>query len=350
MRTLGITIAVILVGSSVAGAARADVPLSSEARTRLDATIQSAHTRDAATFDAVRGVVAQADALDHHKGGRFYPMTSLLRGVMRGHPEWRWRSSSRSSRRSASRCTSETARIALRAGLLEAAGNLKNPAAAPVYRAIIASETEFYAVRAAVEALGKLGNDPDVAMLATLAQTRGPKQDAVVAGMGACRRVAAAKALEGVVPESDGHVREAPRARALVDGLRVGARDAERGSRAGGPRDSRHHRARRARDVRVERGSTAGRVERARRHRRAGRAEMDRRRETHRFSRARDRARRARHSPRAQPDHGREPDHEEAPPRRRPISLAFFGPACSSTPPAPTALIIADTNRNGTLD
>lgn len=33
-----------------------------------------------------------------------------------------------------------------------------------------------------------------------------------------------------------------------------------------------------------------------------------------------------------------------------PISLAFVGPACSSTPPAPTALIIADTNRNGTLD
>jgi len=33
-----------------------------------------------------------------------------------------------------------------------------------------------------------------------------------------------------------------------------------------------------------------------------------------------------------------------------PISLAFFAPACSSTPPAPAALIIADTNRNGTLD
>jgi protein-arginine deiminase len=34
-----------------------------------------------------------------------------------------------------------------------------------------------------------------------------------------------------------------------------------------------------------------------------------------------------------------------------PISMAFFAPACSSsTPPAPTALIIADTNRNGTLD
>ena len=33
-----------------------------------------------------------------------------------------------------------------------------------------------------------------------------------------------------------------------------------------------------------------------------------------------------------------------------PIALAFFQPACSSAPSTPAALIIADTNRNGTLD
>jgi len=111
--------------------------------------------------------------------------------------------------------TSETARIALRAGLLEAAGDLKDPAAAPVYRAIIASETEFYELRAAVEALGKLGTDQDVAMLATLAQTRGPKQDAVIAGMGACRRVAAARALEAVVAQNPTGMSAKQLARAL---------------------------------------------------------------------------------------------------------------------------------------
>lgn len=199
MRTLYITIAGLL----VAGAARADVPLSSEARTRLEASIHSAHARDVATFDAVRGVVAHADELDHQKRGRFYPMTSLLRGVVRGHP-----GSAMAllepiiAPQRFTMPASESARIALRAGLLEAAGDLKDPAAAPVYRAIIASETEFYELRAAVEALGKLGNDSDVAMLATLAQTRGPKQDAIIAGMGACRRVAAAHALEAVVSQN----------------------------------------------------------------------------------------------------------------------------------------------------
>jgi hypothetical protein len=203
MRTLGITISVLLVLFTFGGAARADVPLSSEARSRLETSIQSAHARDAATFDAVRGVVARADALDHEKRGRFYPMTSLLRGVVRGHagsamalleplvaPE---------------RFTmphSDSARIALRAGLLEAAGDLKDPAAAPVYRAIIGSATEFYELRAAVEALGKLALDADVATLSQLAQTRGPRQDAVVSGLGACRRVAAAHALEAVVAQN----------------------------------------------------------------------------------------------------------------------------------------------------
>ena len=212
MRTLGITISVLL----VAGAARADVPLSSEARTRLESSIQSAHARDASTFDAVKSVVAQADALDHQKRGRFYPMTSLLRGVVRGHA-----GSAMAlleplvAPQRFTMPSSESARIALRAGLLEAAGDAKDPAAAPVYRAIIANATELYELRAAVEALGKLGADSDVAMLAALAQTRGPKQDAVIAGMGACRRVAAARALEAVVAQNPSGMSAKHLARAL---------------------------------------------------------------------------------------------------------------------------------------
>jgi hypothetical protein len=213
MRTL-----TILVASSlfVGGAARADISLSSEAHTRLEANIQSAHARDAATFDAIKSVVAQADALDRQKRGRFYPMTSLLRGVVRGHPNAAMALlEPLVAPQRFTMPSSESARIALRAGLLEAAGDLKDPAAAPVYRAIIASETEFYELRAAVEALGKLGNDSDVAMLATLAQTRGPKQDAVIAGMGSCRRVAAARALEAVVAQNPSSMSAKQLARAL---------------------------------------------------------------------------------------------------------------------------------------
>ncbi len=204
MRTIGLFFVTLL----VAGAAQAGVPfasvasLDSGARARLETAITAARAHEPATFDAVRTIVTRADELDRQKRGRFYPMTPILRGVTHGHagsamalleplvaPE---------------RFTmprSESARIALRAGLIEAAGDQKDPAAAPVYRAIIATSTEFFEVRAAVEALGKLALDADVATLSRLVTTPGPNQDAVVAGFGSCRRAAAARALEAVVAQ-----------------------------------------------------------------------------------------------------------------------------------------------------
>jgi len=171
-------------------------------RTQLAASIAAAHARDSGVFDSVRTVVSRADALDHMKRGRFYPMTVLLRGVTRNHagaalallepivaPE---------------RFTmpnSPSALIALRAGLIEAAGDKKELTAAPVFRSILSSGTEYFEVRAAAEALGKLALDADVALLARLATTRGPNQHAVIAGLGDCRRIGAAQALEAVVAQ-----------------------------------------------------------------------------------------------------------------------------------------------------
>jgi hypothetical protein len=170
------------------------------ARSRFESAIVTAKARDNHPFTTVASIVAHADALDHEKRGRFYPMTSLLRGSTRGQataalallepviaPE---------------RFTmpqSESARIALRAGLIEAAGDKKEPLAAPIYHAIIDTSAEYYEIRAAVEALGKLGQDADIAYLARLATTAGTKQEAIVDGMGDCRRVAAAQALDAVV-------------------------------------------------------------------------------------------------------------------------------------------------------
>jgi hypothetical protein len=198
---------VCLVAATVLGAptpARADAfasvtTLDPGARAQLVASIAAAHGRDAGAFESVRTVVARADALDHTKQGRFYPMTALLRGVTRGHagaalallepivePEH------------FTMPASSSARIALRAGLIEAAGDKKEPAVAPVFRAILTSGTEYFEVRAAAEALGKLALDTDVATLARLATTQGPNQDAVIAGLGDCRRIGAARALETV--------------------------------------------------------------------------------------------------------------------------------------------------------
>lgn len=205
MRTFGFFLASTML---VAGAARADVPFASTAsldagaRARLQTSITAAHAREPATFDAVRAIVARADELDQHKQGRLYPMTPLLRGVTHGHA-----ASSMAlleplvAPQRFTMPSSEPARIALRAGLIEAAGDLKDPAAAPVFRAIVTSSTEFYEVRAAAEALGKLALDADVATLSQLATTPGAKQDAVVSGLGACRRASAARALEAVVAQ-----------------------------------------------------------------------------------------------------------------------------------------------------
>jgi len=172
------------------------------AHARLESSIATARSREPQLFDTVRNIVAHADDLDRRKEGRFYPMGALLRGSTRG-------------RTGAALALlepvldpqrfalpqSSSARIALRAGLVEAAGATRDPAAAPVYRAILASGTELYELRAAAEALGKLAIDADVATLARLATTPGPKQDAVVAGLGSCRRVAAARALAAVASQ-----------------------------------------------------------------------------------------------------------------------------------------------------
>ncbi len=176
--------------------------LDAASRARLDTAIARAHTREPSTFDAVRSVVAHADELDRRKQGRFAPMGPIFRGIARGHagaamalleplvaPE------------RFSLPSSDSARIALRAGLIEAAGDQRDPEAAPVFRAILANGTENFEVRAAAEALGKIATNGDVATLAHLATTPGPKQDAVIAGLGSCRRIGAARALASVVTQ-----------------------------------------------------------------------------------------------------------------------------------------------------
>jgi HEAT repeat protein len=100
----------------------------------------------------------------------------------------------------------DTAWSAWRVGLLEAIGTLRDPRSAAVLTAILDSaETDPMIVKAAAEALGKLGTDTAVQKLLAMSKS-GPKSRAVLAGMGHCRRAAIADALAKVIatkPDAD---------------------------------------------------------------------------------------------------------------------------------------------------
>lgn len=95
----------------------------------------------------------------------------------------------------------ESARVAWRASLLDAVGELRDPKAAPVAESILATESEPHIAFAAAEVLAKLGDDPSVQRLIGLASAPGDKRLVAVKALGSCRRSACAKALANLLNE-----------------------------------------------------------------------------------------------------------------------------------------------------
>jgi|CXWL01.1.fsa_nt_gi hypothetical protein len=175
----------------------AAVSLDRDSSERFGAALGPARLEAQAVAAGVLQVVTRADELDKKRRGRFFPMTPVLRQLARGatgHPALLLLEPLVFPDRFA-KPQSPNAQIALRAGLIEASGDFKDALAGPVYRSILANGAEFYELRAATEGMGKLGLEADVAWLAKLAVSAGPKQDAVIAGLGSCRQLAAARAL-----------------------------------------------------------------------------------------------------------------------------------------------------------
>jgi hypothetical protein len=168
--------------------------LSHEARAALVAEIQSARKSDPRTFEAVERIRQRLAEFDAQKQGRLAPITSMLKAVGPGalFPMLEHIAIESPARGD----LQDTAWIAWRTGLIEAAGMLRDGRSAAVFAAILDSpETEFYVTRAAASAYGKLGTDEAAAKLVSMAKTAGPKQKAVLAGMGDCRRTVVAEAL-----------------------------------------------------------------------------------------------------------------------------------------------------------
>jgi hypothetical protein len=165
--------------------------------TQFDATIANERVRHPVAFSRVASVIKSADSMDAQKRGRFAPMSPQLRAIGPDagpalleplvHPE------------RFAMPKEETAKIALRAGLIEAAGSLGMTDAAPLWRSILDGGAEYYEVRAAAEALGRVASESDVVKMVALVKTRGPKQEAVIAGAGTWRRIEVARAIGDVM-------------------------------------------------------------------------------------------------------------------------------------------------------
>jgi HEAT repeat protein len=95
---------------------------------------------------------------------------------------------------------SDKAWLTLQVGLLEAVGALRDPKAVVVLEAVLDEPTVGPEVtRAAAEALGRVGTDRAVTKLIALSIKPGPKQQAVIRGMGDCRRFPIAQHLAALL-------------------------------------------------------------------------------------------------------------------------------------------------------
>lgn len=196
-----------LVCSSVALAAGAVVPQESLPADFVKlARREIAQAKKAApeAFEAVAATRAQVPALDARKRGRFAPVTTQLASL---GPRATWafvEALAFDGELDAS--LKRTAHVAWQGGLLEALGRMQDKRVEPLLEAAVRRvDLEPEVVRSATEALGLLGTDSAVATLTALASTAGAHRDAMLSGLGACRRLAMAdflaKALAGATTD-----------------------------------------------------------------------------------------------------------------------------------------------------
>ena len=188
------------VASAAPGVVLDKSQLPAAARTNLTREIGKAKTKHAQLFAQVAQAPDMAKEADEQKRGPYGTITLPLRslgpdavpamlemlaidGPTRGK-------------------LSDGAWTTLQVGLIEAVGLHRDPRSRPVMMAIVDKQSDFHVVRAAAEALGRIGDDASAKFLATRVQRGGAKQLALLNGVGECRRVVAAQALASVAAKA----------------------------------------------------------------------------------------------------------------------------------------------------
>jgi hypothetical protein len=190
--------------------------LAEEQRATLRALVARARARDARVFERVEAIRDRVAARSARKRGRLVSVTGHFRAL--GRPalmpmlamlalEARPRGSS-----------SDAAWVSLRVGLLEAVGRLRDDRARPILQAILRKRAPEWPIdRAAAGALARLGDAAAARELIGMVRSGAPKQTAVLAEIGHCRRAVVADALAQWLAERPGPARALLLVRALSD-------------------------------------------------------------------------------------------------------------------------------------
>ena len=189
-----LTLLLANVANAAPGTLSSPLALKPAEREALRARVATARAASPKAFEALAGVRDGIAGADARKRGRLAPVSPALKSLGAEGLLPMLELLAFGAPRAAQLTVLQ--RRALSVGLLEAVGGLRDPRAAPVIRAVLTGEeSDFSIVRAAAEALGRLGDDASAATLAAMARAEGPKRSAVLAGMGDCRRLVAVRAL-----------------------------------------------------------------------------------------------------------------------------------------------------------
>lgn len=188
MKTLGLV--TVLVAQVVLAKGALDVKLSGAELATLQREIAAAKKATPKAFVAVAQVRAQMAAIDAKKRGRFAPVTPRLNSI----PDATWALAEALAFDGALDETLPlSAHIAWQSGLLEALGDRRDVKTEAVLIAALNVESSPEVLRSAADGLGRLGTDGAAsALIAAASARRGSAREAVLAGMGSCRRVSVA--------------------------------------------------------------------------------------------------------------------------------------------------------------
>lgn len=208
-RTISATLALVgtLLASSTAradGVLVAKGALDAKARVSLEQAVKDAKAKAPKAFAEVAAVRASLAELDESKRGRLAVVTPSLKAIQ-GEAALALLSEIALDAKAQGSLPADAWK-AWKLGLLEAVGALRDGRSAPALEAILDGEKDALVLRAAAEALGKLGTDAAVKKLGGLLKASGDKRLAAIAGLGVARRTAAVKLLAAelaALPKAD---------------------------------------------------------------------------------------------------------------------------------------------------